>query len=76
MKKLSFYGLQVTVGGSRYVHRFAFLDDLRKWIDEIGKQTTEGEWRHQLYATGPEVRRVQRRIAGGEDLAFPVEVTP
>lgn len=75
MKKLSFYGLQVK-GSRKIVHRFDYLDNLRAWIDEIGKQTMEGEWRHQLYASGPEVRRIQRRIAAGEEVVFPVEVTP
>ena len=28
-----------------------------------------------LKATDPEVRRIQRRIAAGEDVQFPVEVT-
>ena len=73
MKKLNFYALQVK-GGQKYVHRFAYLDHLRNWIDEIGKQTMEGEWRHQLFATGPEVRRINRRIAAGEEVQFPVQI--
>ena len=71
MRKLNFYGMELSEGGVRKtVHRFPFLKDLDAWI----KGGDESTFRYQIYATDPEVRRVLRQVASGESPGFPVQV--
>ena len=52
-----------------FIHRFRSAGERAAWL-------TDGEWVDPLPATDPEVRRIQRRITAGEEVTFPVEVTP
>lgn len=70
MRKLNFYGMEVHEGGGKVIHRFPFLKDLDVWI----KEDNTSNFRYQVYATDPEVRRVHRLIAAGEIPGFPVQV--
>lgn len=50
-----------------FIHRFRSIGERSAWL-------TDGGWVDSLSANDPEVRRIKRRIAAGEDLQFPVEV--
>ena len=50
-----------------FIHRFRSIGERAAWL-------TDGDWVDALPATDPEVRRIQRRIAAGEEVTFPVEV--
>lgn len=68
MKKRYFWGAIFSERGTT-LYRFRTMDERNKWESFH----LEGE---VLQATDPEVRRIQRRIAAGEEVSFPVEVTP
>lgn len=56
-----------------YIHRCRSLKD----FEEQNKDHKLGLWWcKSIPATDPEVRRIQRRLAAGEQITFPVEITP
>ena len=70
MQKRYFWGLEAVRGrDTRYVHRFRTGEERKQW--SLGNL-----YHSHLSATDPEVRRIQRRLAAGEEVIFPVEVTP
>lgn len=72
MKKLHFYGIEDRGREGRFLYKFPFLKDLQTWIDEQPSAFA----RYQEYAIDPIVRRINRRLAAGEIVIFPVAITP
>ena len=70
MEKRFFWALQIiTVPVAKQsIYRFRTEKKRDEWV-------RQSHHRRHLGATDPEVRRIQRRIAAGEEVAFPVEVT-
>jgi len=54
----------------RLLHRFSWVSSFWLWLEE----PHSGETRFRFNADTPEVRRIQRRIAQGEQITFPVEI--
>lgn len=54
------------------IHRFRHMDEARTWVETM--EVTEKDFAELIPATHPEVRRIQRRMAQGEELNFPMEI--
>jgi len=72
MKKRFFWARQEVSHGpgelwSVFLHRFRTMEDRQLWMDKI-------MWAQVIGGEDPEVRRIQRRIAQGEQISFPVEI--
>ena len=68
MQKRYFWAIQEISREQSLVSRFRTEREREEFISQ--DRTTFGP----LLATDPEVRRIQRRMAGGERIEFPVEV--
>ena len=70
MRKRYFWAFQ-EINEVKYLWRFRSVDDRRKWF--ASRQPTNYPIEYPN-GSHPEVRRINRRIAAGESITFPVEL--
>ncbi len=73
MKKRYFWALGFDrTGGKTLLVRLRNKQERQFWLE-----SHQGLWPHtwlSIHAAHPEVRRIQRRMAAGEQITFPVEI--
>lgn len=72
MKKHYFWALWRSPDGL-FLVRFRSDKERQEWMKDMKKTNPKHIW-YPIIAAHPEVRRIQRRMAQGEEITFPVEV--